>query len=157
MKRLAAVIAVAGLVGCTALPAGSGAGEGTGGGEDDRLDWLLGCWTTGGGGSSETWLQAGGGVWTGEGRTVRDGVLAASETMQVILREGEEAFVAEPEGQARVVFDLVALEARGFLAENPAHDYPQRIGYRIEGDALIAEISLIDGTDRRAWTYRPCD
>jgi hypothetical protein len=37
---------------------------------------------------------------------------------------------------------------------NPAHDYPQRIRYWLEGNALNAEISRIDGSKTVRWTYR---
>lgn len=38
----------------------------------------------------------------------------------------------------------------------PDHDYPQRIIFRREGDALTATVSLIDGSDHRTWQYQSC-
>jgi hypothetical protein len=38
--------------------------------------------------------------------------------------------------------------------ENPHHDFPQRIVYRREGKALIATVSLNDGSNAMSWRYR---
>ena len=37
---------------------------------------------------------------------------------------------------------------------NPAHDYPQRISYRRDGEELVAEVSLLDGSEANRWRYR---
>jgi hypothetical protein len=36
---------------------------------------------------------------------------------------------------------------------NAAHDFPQRIAYSFKDGRLAAEISLIDGSKPRRWTY----
>jgi hypothetical protein len=38
--------------------------------------------------------------------------------------------------------------------ENPTHDYPQRISYRMEGETLVATTSLMDGSQAQNWRYR---
>jgi len=39
--------------------------------------------------------------------------------------------------------------------ENRDHDYPQRIRYWREGEVLMAEISLADGSKPMRWRYLP--
>jgi hypothetical protein len=42
----------------------------------------------------------------------------------------------------------------GITFYNVANDYPQRIRYWREGDVLIAEIALEDGSKPKRWRYR---
>lgn len=60
-----------------------------------------------------------------------------------------------PNGDAPVEFALVRQDARSIEFANPAHDYPQRIRYWREGEALHAEISLLDGSRANRWSYAP--
>ena len=53
-----------------------------------------------------------------------------------------------------VGFRLVASDGTSATFENPAHDFPQRIQYRRDGDRLVATISARDGSNAMSWTYR---
>ena len=77
------------------------------------------------------------------GRTVRDGKLVEYES--VVLREqvGQLAYEAHPSGQPSAVFMASKVDGSTVIFENPAHDYPQRVGYTRNGDSLLA---WIDGT-----------
>ena len=58
-------------------------------------------------------------------------------------RNGDIFYVASPSGEEQAVFKLVKFETRELIFENPEHDFPQRIIYRLKGDSLI---SRIEGT-----------
>jgi hypothetical protein len=118
----------------------------------DRAAWLQGCWelTTANRIVEESWTTAKGGSMIGVSRTIRDGKLAAYE--MVVLRErGDElAYEAHPSGQPAATFLSTRISASELVFENPAHDFPQQIGYRIEGDALLAWIrGMQNGKERR--------
>ena len=112
-----------------------------------QLAWLQGCWaaTNAEPGSLEQWTAPAGGTMLGLGRTVRGGKTVAHEFMQI--REtapGKLAFIAMPSGQATTTFALVKASGAEAVFENPAHDFPQRVIYRRDGDAVLN--ARIEGT-----------
>jgi hypothetical protein len=77
----------------------------------------------------------------------------------VVLREdgGQLAYEAHPSGQPSTVFLSKTVGDAEVLFENPAHDFPQRVGYRRAGpDALHAWIEgTRNGQPRRVeFSYR---
>ena len=99
----------------------------------------------------EIWTTPKGGSMMGVSRTIRDGKLAEYEL--IVLREqGEQlAYVAHPSGQTPATFLSTRVTSSELVFENPAHDFPQQIGYRLKGDALLAWISgSQNGKSRRA-------
>jgi hypothetical protein len=68
--------------------------------------------------------------------------------------DGVLAFHASPNGAPASAFPAIRAEPGMVVFENSAHDYPQRIVYRREGDALVATISLIDGSNPMSWNFR---
>ncbi len=118
-----------------------------------RAMWLQGCWelSTPARSVEEIWTTPKGGSMMGVSRTIRDGMLAEYEL--IVLREqGEQlAYVAHPSGQAQATFLSTRVTSSELVFENPAHDFPQQIGYRLNGDALLAWISgSQNGKSRRA-------
>lgn len=122
------------------------------------LDWLVGKWCTdavNGRTTCETWAPMGADhVMRGE--TVTTSAKGERrEPMRITDDAGTLVFHAEPPGQAPTDFRSAAPGATPQSAEfvNAAHDYPQRIRYRREGELLIAEISLADGSKPMRWSY----
>lgn len=117
-----------------------------------RAAWLQGCWelvsptrTV-----EEFWMTAKGGSMIGVSRTIRDGKTAAYE--MIVLREERErlAYEAHPSGQTPATFLSTRISGSELVFENPAHDFPQEVGYRIEADGLVAWIrGTQNGNDRR--------
>jgi hypothetical protein len=106
--------------------------------------WLAGCWESIAGefGTGETWTTPAGGTMLGVSRTVRDGKTIEYEFMQIReISPGQLAFVANPSGQAQAAFPLVRSAPGELVFEDPAHDFPQRVIYRlVEPDRLHARI-----------------
>jgi hypothetical protein len=118
----------------------------------ERAAWLQGCWelTTPTRTVEEIWTTAKGGSMIGVSRTIRDGKLAEYE-MNVLREQGERlAYEAHPSGQPAATFLSTSIGASELIFENPAHEFPQQIGYRFEGDALLAWIrGTQKGQERR--------
>ncbi|MGD8277347.1 MAG: DUF6265 family protein [Gemmatimonadota bacterium] len=117
-----------------------------------RVAWLAGCWESRGAGSTseERWTPPRGGSMLGTSRTVRGDSLVEWEF--VLLRERGDRLVyrAHPSGQATAEFVSSVVSADRVIFENPAHDFPQRIGYRIVGDTLRGWIDgMRNGRSRR--------
>lgn len=113
----------------------------------------------------EQWARPRGGVMLGtnlSGRRISDSFSTrpseqarAFEFMRIARgSDGRLAFHASPNGAPASAFPAVRIERMSVTFENAAHDYPQRIVYRRRGDALIATISLIDGSNPTTWTFR---
>lgn len=125
--------------------------------QDAPFGWLAGDWRaeTGGAWTVEHWQRAPDGGMTGTSSSGHDEVVGESEAMAITL-DGEVAIFTASPGRAAAPtrFREIAREAQAVTFENAAHDYPQRIRYWREGEELLAEISLEDGSKARNWRYR---
>lgn len=143
--------ALAGLIGfVTMAAAGPGAGV-------VDLAWLSGSWVSREGDrwTEEWWTPPRGGIMIGAGFSGRGESASSFEHMRIMAGEdGRVAFFGMPGGAPAVRFPMVSGGPGEAVFENPAHDYPQRIRYRLEGETLVATVSLIDGTKAESWTYR---
>ena len=107
----------------------------------DALGWLAGCWEGQGGGgkNQECWTAPEGGMMLGTNR-----VISERGTMFEFLRIAPHgdglAYLASPHGKPAVAFQLVESAEHLAVFANPEHDFPQRITYRREGDALTARV-----------------
>lgn len=113
-----------------------------------RVAWIQGCWEA----SSpkrvvqESWTAPLGGSMIGVSRTVRGDSLVEYELVVLRERSGVITYEAHPSGQPVATFTARAVTDSSIVFSNPAHDYPQEIGYRLVGaDSLIA---WIDGTSK---------
>jgi hypothetical protein len=133
MKRVV-VLALASLIGVSAVAESASV---------EDLAWLAGCWASVGAeaGSGEQWMEPAGGTLLGVNRTVKGSETVAHEFMQIRETEsGEIEFIANPSGQSEAAFSLVGLSETEVIFENPDHDFPQRIIYRLKGDYLEGRI-----------------
>lgn len=128
-------------------------GVGAAAGGVEALGWLAGCWASEGGeaGSGEQWTTPAGGTMLGVSRTVRAGRTVATEFVEIRETDGGELlYIATPSGQQRAVFKAIRSTASEVVFENPEHDFPQRILYRLgTDDRLLGRIEgELDGRAR---------
>ena len=121
----------------------------------NRLAFLGGCWTLtrpNGTKIEEQWLAPAGGAMIGMSRSVRDGKLREFEFMRILASgEGKLQFVAIPSGQAEAAFPVKEISENAVTFENPQHDFPQRILYRlVDKDTLVARIEGSVGGQARS-------
>lgn len=122
-------------------------------GDVSGLAWMTGCWVTQAGKVTieEQWNKPAGGQMMGISRTIRDGKVAFSEFMRIDTKGA--AIVYTPRigtRAAAVEFMLTSQTATEVVFENPAHDFPQRILYRKDGDGLFARIDGVSQGKARA-------
>lgn len=120
------------------------------------LAWIAGCWAPEQGepGSVEHWLPPAGGTMLGVSRTVKNGQTREFEFMQLrVNAEGKLVFVALPSGQKEATFVASSVGADSVTFENPQHDFPQKVSYRLESAGRL--IGRIEGT--RGGTLRGID
>ncbi|HEX7115588.1 MAG TPA: DUF6265 family protein [Steroidobacter sp.] len=122
------------------------------------LSWLSGCWASERGepGSGEMWSAPAGGTMLGISRTIKDGKTVEHEFMQI--REeapGRIVFIALPSGQVETRFTLVRSEPHEWVFENPDHDFPQRVVYRLNApDELHAYVEGTRGGATKRFDFR---
>jgi hypothetical protein len=124
--------------------------------------WIAGCWemTRNGRHVVEQWMPPEGGTMIGMSRTVAGG--RTTEWEFLMIRGGADGldYVAKPSGQAEATFTAPRASGSEVAFENPAHDFPKRIVYRRDGDALTASVEgPMNGQPRRiefAYTRASC-
>ena len=124
--------------------------------------WLAGCWELRQGARHgvEMWMPPEGGMMLGASRVTVDGRVREYEQLRLDLTRDTLVYTARPSGQAEAAFRSVEIGETGFTVANPAHDFPQRIGYRRQGaDSLIAWIEGPgrDGVKRIEYPMRRMD
>ena len=121
------------------------------------LSWLAGCWEANlrGREVNEQWMKPGGGVMLGMARTVAQGKAAEFEFTQIREdKDGAIYYIAKPSGQAEASFKLVKLQNKEAVFENPQHDFPQRIIYRLQPDgSLFARVEATEKGKTRGIDY----
>lgn len=127
-------VAVAILALAAAVPTQASAGN---------LTWLSGRWCGGAGSErvEEIWLEPNGEHLLGVSRTTKDGQLASFEFLRIGPGDRVPTYFAQPGGRPPTAFAHTDGGDAWVRFENPAHDFPQRIEYRRDGDRLRAEIA----------------
>ncbi|MBN8480769.1 MAG: hypothetical protein J0L88_04165 [Xanthomonadales bacterium] len=150
MRGMKYVLAIGGMIGASAAGAAPAA-----------FDWLAGHWCGGEDGRviEEVWLPEAGGALLGMSRTIRDGKVETFEFMRIVVDGDRATFHVQPNGVPATLFTMATRDAGSIRFENPAHDFPNRIEYRRNGERLEAAIAG-PGRDGRTMTipfaYRRC-
>jgi hypothetical protein len=144
----------------TALPSSQNAAPA----EPQLPGWMTGCWEQKDGDrwTEECWTVPRAGMMMGSSRGGIGQVTREWETMQIVRDQpnGEGpavpmAFWASPGGAPRTMFVWSPTAEPGVTFRNAANDYPQRIRYWRDGEELLAEISMADGSHAMRWRFRP--
>jgi len=108
------------------------------------LSWLSGCWAYDDqdSGSGEYWMPPAGSTMFAVSRTVQDGRTVAFEYLRIAEDDDSSlTLFASPSGQLRAQFHLTSMTDTEIVFENPDHDFPQRIIYRLrDTDHLLGRI-----------------
>ena len=115
----------------------------------EDLSWLKGCWSLNRNDreTTEHWLKPAGGTMLGISRTVADGKTVEFEFTQIRQDEkGDIFFIAKPSGQPEATFKMIKGSANEVIFENPQHDFPQRVIYRLQGDNSL--LGRIEGVSK---------
>ena len=119
-----------------------------------HLTWLLGSWRTEVEGRviSEHWAAVSTETWEGFGQTRaaappgEPGAAVDSESLRLVEMAGEVFYLAKvAHNPVPTAFRLSECGEGFAVFENPEHDFPRRLEYRIEGNGLTVRVS--DGVD----------
>jgi hypothetical protein len=122
------------------------------------LSWMSGSWGGGAGErfAEEHWTDPRGGVMIGTHRDLKAEKAVFFEFLRIEQRGRTLAYVASPRGRCpATVFWLAEISPQHVLFANPEHDYPQRIVYWKDGDALKARTEDMKGQKPEEWSWKP--
>ena len=115
-----------------------------------KFEWLKGVWMMkkkNGGAIMESWIRSNDSTLNGESVNISlTGISRVMESLELAHRNGGYYYISAVKGQNNnqaVSFKLTSYSDSGFVAENPQHDFPKRISYRlVNKDSIHA---FIDG------------
>ncbi len=105
--------------------------------------WMAGCWSGAVRGTvvTERWVVADPATMIGTSHTVKGQSVSEFEFLRVVVKGGVATYIAQPGGAPPTSFAATAHTTRAITFENPAHDFPKRIGYeRVDATHLTAWI-----------------
>ena len=121
------------------------------------LSWISGCWEMAGRGSTTTerWSKATDNLMLGTSQTVKGTKSVAFEFLRIINNGQGLMYVAHPSNAKEPTsFAAIKLTANEVVFENPKHDFPQRIIYRLtDKDSLAARIEGKQGDKDAAMDF----
>lgn len=115
--------------------------------EFERLYWLNGGWTQTnitkpGKALVEQWAKSGDYEMKGQATTIQNGDTVYIERITLLIKDNAIYYVADvPQNKQSIFFKLTSITENGFVCENPEHDFPKRISYKLTGTQLKATIS----------------
>ena len=108
----------------------------------ESLEWMSGTWVSESPRAkvTETWLGPGNGLMVAANLSTFASGRKSFEFLRIAETPAGLSYFASPGGQPPVEFKLRDSGERRLVFENATHDFPQRILYWRDGDALVARI-----------------
>lgn len=123
------------------------------------LGWISGCWENIDGDYREVWSRPDHGYLFGYALSLKGDAVTFFEQSRIDPGKAPgKAYVfnAYPAGKGPSAFTEIERSETSITFADPSHDYPQRIRYARDGNRMIAEISLIDGSKGQGFAFRRC-
>jgi hypothetical protein len=126
----------------------------------DRLAWMAGTWTgttTDGIEMVEHWTDPKGGLMLGMHRDVKGGRAISFEFLRIQATPTGIVLFASPRGAPATPFPMAEQGVERIVFANPAHDFPQRIIYRLTPDGSMnarVEGTVKGRTRSEEWTWK---
>ena len=93
-------------------------------------------------------MKPAGGLMLGMSRTLANEKASEYEFLQIRQQGADIFYVAKPSGQPEASFKLIRGSNREAVFENPEHDFPQRIIYRLQPDGSL--LARIEGKNKNS-------
>ena len=117
------------------------------------LDWMTGSWVSAGDARvTESWIGPANGLMVAANLTAGPGGKRFFEFLRISDTAEGFSYFASPGGRPAVEFKMKSLEGQRVVFENLTHDFPQRVLYWRDGDALIARIEGPNGKSQE-WRF----
>ncbi|MCG8372404.1 MAG: DUF6265 family protein [Balneolales bacterium] len=122
----------------------------------EDLNWMAGYWTSSEDGTTmeELWTPPSAGLMLALHRDVFANGRTSFEYIRIVQTGNKIHFVAQPGGGESVAFALVESIPQKVVFENLEHDFPQRIIYSRNENALTARIENEAGDQAMQWIWK---
>ncbi len=145
VRRISLKGSYLGIIAFVLLGASAAFGQGNPVADISDFDGMAGCWERSDPAKkllvTEQWMKPAGTSILGMGRTVKNGKTTAFEYMRIEQRADGIYLVAKPsENKDETPFKLKSSTLNEIVFENPEHDFPQRIIYKLDGKKMIGRI-----------------
>jgi hypothetical protein len=108
------------------------------------LSWMTGCWEMSDKGEivAEQWTKPAGQTMFGISRTIKNEKTTGFEFLRIVQNADGVFYIARPSGAKEdTSFKLTKLAEKEAVFENPEHDFPQTIIYRlVDANSLTARV-----------------
>jgi hypothetical protein len=123
-------------------------------GQQKEFEWLIGTWQEEGKQAFEVWTKTDD-FLSAESYKMKDGNRIVTEENKIIKKGNDFFYVPDVAGpQGPIEFKITSFDKNSFTAENPAHDFPQKIIYkRVDENHLQAFVSKKDNTNILRFFY----
>lgn len=104
------------------------------------INWLAGCWSSDKNGvvSMERWSKPLGNMMLSTSQTVKANKTVSFEFLRIVEDDTGIYYISKPsENKEETAFKLIKFDSNEVVFENPEHDFPQRIIYRLEKDSTL--------------------
>jgi hypothetical protein len=120
------------------------------------LAWMSGSWIERKDGreTEEHWLAPKGGMMVAVNRATAPNTRTSFEFLRIEILDGKPVYQASPGGRFATEFRMVEAGEQRIVFENPAKDFPRRISYWREGEALFARVEGTIRGEARAQQWR---
>lgn len=120
--------------------------------EFEKLSWIVGEWERTNvkpdNSAFEIWQKESDYVYSGIGVSLKGTDTTFVEKLRIEIKDNQVFYVADVrENSAPTYFKMNAITDHSFISENPEHDFPKNITYKLEENTLTAIIS--DGGDKK--------
>jgi hypothetical protein len=123
----------------------------------DDLAWMAGSWMErkGATDTEEHWLAPKGGLMMAMNRTVKDGKAVEFEMLRIVMKDGKPVYLSMPNARPATEFQAAEQGPTRIVFEDPGREFPRRIHYWRDGEALMARIEgTINGQPRsKEWRF----
>lgn len=111
-----------------------------------KVEWLAGTWkrtnAKPGKSSVEMWKKTSAKEMIGRAAHLNGTDTTFIEKLKIVPKDGKLFYVADvPENKTEIWFEFTSITDKGFVCENPKHDFPKKITYELNGTNLKATIS----------------
>lgn len=114
------------------------------------VEWLVGDWVGRDGDKTvvETWKKITADTFEGSGTTTRAGKPAGSESLRLVrMADGVFYLAKVAHNPLPIAFELTQCSAQALVFENPAHDFPRKLEYRLDEDNNLS-VRVSDSKDK---------
>ncbi len=115
-------------------------------GDFKKLEWLAGSWNRTnvkpGQTGNESWTSKSPTSIIGKGVSLKGKDTIFAENLELRIKDGHIFYVVDGlDNQPPVYFKITQITDDSFVCENPEHDFPKKIAYKLTGKTLKATIS----------------